>query len=95
MKTEKSPYQRMIFVCMNASHDGENRPVCTAGCAKEVLKAMKEEVKRRGLKGKVRVLKSGCMDLCEKGPNVMIFPDGTLHSGVSPQDLPELLAKYL
>jgi (2Fe-2S) ferredoxin len=95
MKTEKSPYQRMIFVCMNASHDGDDRPVCAAGCAEEVLKTLKEEVKKRGLKGKVRALKSGCMDLCEKGPNVMIYPEGTLHSGVTLQDIPALVEKYL
>ena len=58
-------------------------------------KALKEEVKKRELKGKVRVLKSGCMDLCEKGPNVMIFPEGTLHSSVTPQDIPWLVEKYL
>ena len=95
MKTEKIPYQRMIFVCLNSSHDGEDRPVCAAGGSEQVLKALKEEVKKRGLKGRVRALKSGCMDLCEKGPNVMIFPEGTLISGVRPQDIPDLVEKYL
>ncbi len=94
MNAEKVPYQRMIFVCTNASHDGE-RPVCSEGRSEEVLKAIKEEVKKRGLKGKVRALKSGCMDLCEKGPNVMIFPDNILHSGVTPGDVPTLIEKYL
>jgi len=95
MKSQPVPYQRMIIVCLNASHDGEDRPVCAAGKSEEVLKALKEEVKKRGLKGKVRALKSGCMDLCEKGPNVMIFPDGILHSGVTPGDIPTLVEKYL
>ncbi len=94
MKTESVPYQRMIFVCTNAAHDGE-RPVCSAGGSEEVLKAVKEEVKKRGLKGKVRALKSGCMDLCEKGPNVMVFPEGTLLCGVTLQDVPMLIEKYL
>jgi (2Fe-2S) ferredoxin len=95
MKSEPVPYRRMIFVCTNASHDGEDRPVCAAGNSEAVLKALKEEVKKRGLKGKVRALKSGCMDLCEKGPNVMVFPDGTLCSGVKPEDVPTLIEKYL
>ncbi|SRR5258708_32540224 len=94
MKEEKVPYRRMIFVCMNASHDGEDRPVCAAGSSEAVLKALKEEVKKRGLKGKVRALKSGCMDLCEKGPNVMIWPEGTLCSGVTLNDVPLLIEKY-
>ncbi len=95
MKSENIPYKRMIFVCMNNSHDGEDRPVCASGCAEEVLKALKEEVKKRGYKGKIRALKSGCMDLCEKGPNLIVYPEGTLHSGLTPQDIPGLVEKYL
>lgn len=95
MKQESVPYRRMVFVCMNASHEGEDRPVCAAGGAEKVLTCLKEEVKKRGLKGKIRALKSGCMDLCEKGPNVMVFPEGVLHSGVKPEDAPALVEKYL
>ncbi len=94
MKSEPVPYQRMIFVCTNASHDGD-RPVCAAGQSEEILKALKEEVKKRGLKGKVRALKSGCMDLCEKGPNVMIWPEGKLLSAVTASDVPDLIERYL
>lgn len=85
----------MIFVCMNASHDGDDRPVCASACSETLLKTLKEEVKKRGLKGKVRALKSGCMDLCEKGPNVMVCPEGTLHSGLTAQDIPSLIERYL
>ncbi len=94
MKSEPVPYRRMIFVCTNTTHDGD-RPVCAAGGSEDVLKALKEEVTKRGLKGKVRVLKSGCQDLCEKGPNMMVFPEGTLHSAVCAQDVPALIEKYL
>ena len=34
-------------------------------------------------------------NLCEKGPNVMIYPEGTLCSGVTPEDVPALIQKYL
>ena len=94
MTTDPIPYRRMIFVCTNATHDGD-RPVCAAGGSEEILKALKEEVKKRGLKGKIRALKSGCMDLCEKGPNVMVFPEGTCYSGVAPEDIPALVNKFL
>ena len=94
MKSEAVPYKRMIFVCTNEEPD-EGRPACGLQGSMAICKAIKEEVKKRGLKGKIRALKSGCMDLCEKGPNVMIFPEGTLHSGVTPQDIPWLVEKYL
>ena len=84
----------MIFVCANVDvKDG--RPACGLRGGMEICSALKEEVKKRGLKGKVRALKSGCMDMCEKGPNVMVFPQNTLHSGVSQGDVPALMAQYL
>ena len=94
MNEEKIPYRRMIFVCTNEEPD-ENRPACGLRGSMALCRAIKEEVKKRGFKGKIRALKSGCMDLCEKGPNVMIYPDGILHTGVTPDDVPSLVQKYL
>ncbi len=94
MNSQPVPYRRMIFVCTNDDPD-ENRPACGLQGSMAICKAIKEEVKKRGLKGKVRALKSGCMDLCEKGPNVMIWPEGTLLSGVTLKDIPTLIDKYL
>ena len=94
MKNEQVPYKRMIFVCTNVDvKDG--RPACGLRGGLDICDALKKEVKSRGLKGKLRALKSGCMDLCEKGPNVMVFPEGTLHSSVTEMDIPALFRKYL
>lgn len=92
MKAEPVPYRRMVFVCTNKREDG--RPACGLRGAEAICERLKEEVKIRGLTGKVRALKSGCMDLCEKGPNVMVFPEQILISGVTPEDIPALLEKY-
>ena len=88
------PYRRMVFVCTNVREE-DGRPACGLRGSEKICAALKEEVKKRDLKGKIRALKSGCMDLCEAGPNVMIFPDNTLHSGVTEQDIPTLIEKYL
>jgi NADH:ubiquinone oxidoreductase subunit E len=94
MKQQPVPYRRMVFVCTNVREE-DGRPACGLRGSEKICEALKEEVKKRGLKGKVRALKSGCMDLCETGPNVMIFPDGVLHSGVTAEDVPALIEKYL
>src|SRR5689334_14858981 len=94
MKQEKVPYKRMIFVCTNRREDG-SRPACGLRGSEEFCEILKEEVKKRGLKGKVRALKSGCMDLCELGPNIMVFPEGILHTGVHKEDIPVLIDAYL
>jgi len=73
----------------------DGRPACAKRGSEAICEALKEEVKKRGLKGKVRAMKSGCMDFCEIGPNVMVFPEGVLHTGVTAEDVPALAEKYL
>ena len=98
METRKVPYQRTIVVCGNVREDG------SAACANPsrgedrgdaILEALKAEAKRLGLKGKIRVARSGCLDLCAKGPNLFIFPDGVWLSGVTLADVPRLVETYL
>ncbi|HRI89185.1 MAG TPA: (2Fe-2S) ferredoxin domain-containing protein, partial [Candidatus Hydrogenedentes bacterium] len=74
MQSNDLPFEKIIFVCTNKRDKGE-RVSCgrEGGC--DLRNKMKEMVKARGLKDKVRVSTSGCMDVCEEGPNVMIFPD--------------------
>lgn len=97
MKTRPVPYKRVIFVCANKREDG--RPACGLRGSETLCEQLKDEVKKRGLKGKVRAMKSGCMDFCEIGPNVMVFestqPDPVFLNGVTPEDLPGLIETYL
>ena len=40
------------------------------------MQAFKEALQQAGLKGKVRANRSGCLDACEKGPAVVVYPEG-------------------
>src|SRR3989344_6432048 len=97
---EKSvPFKRMVFVCTNV-REGES--ACGnaergEACGFNLVEKLREEVKTRGLKGKIRVAKSGCMDLCKRGPNLMVFDESgayKLFSGVTPEDLPALAQRF-
>ena len=94
MNEKKVPYQRVIYICTN-NREEDGRPACAKRGSEAICERFKEEVKKRGLKGKIRAMKSGCMDFCELGPNIMAFPDGTMHSGVTLEDVPTLIEKYL
>ena len=90
MEQQKSPFFCHIFVCVNDRH-GE-RKSCADGQGAAIKDAMKSEVERRGWKSRVRVSQSGCLGLCQKGPNVMIYPQGLWFSAVSPADVDGILA---
>ncbi|MCC6797921.1 MAG: (2Fe-2S) ferredoxin domain-containing protein [Candidatus Hydrogenedentes bacterium] len=90
MQSNELPHEKIIFVCTNRRELGE-RICCAEGGGCDLRDTLKEMVKASGLKGKVRVSASGCMDKCEEGPNVMIFPDNIWLSGVGANDLRPIL----
>lgn len=91
MKIRKSPYACHLFVCTKSR--GGERKSCGDGDTAGIKEVLKEAVAERGWKGTVRVSDSGCLGLCETGPNIMIYPQQIWFSGVSRKDIPEILAR--
>jgi len=54
-----------------------------------------EVCKERNLKGKVRVVRSGCLDVRAFGPNMMIWPEGVWYMKVTKTDVPQIVDNYL
>lgn len=95
MEAQKVPYRKVIFVCTNVREDGRVACANPGRGGDAILHALKEEVKRLGLKGIVRVARSGCLDLCAQGPNLMVWPDGIWLKGVQPSDVPAIVREHL
>ena len=85
-----APFQKYVFVCENKREDG--RPSCGEPGTR-LREQLKELVKAAGLASKVRVCRAGCLDACEKGPNVLIEPDHVLLDHVKESDLPKILER--
>jgi len=90
-KQKESPYICHVFVCTN-DRKGE-RKSCADQNSPLISKTLKEEVGNRGWKKQVRVSQSGCMGLCAKGPNVMIYPQKIWFSEVSIDDVGQIVSQ--
>jgi (2Fe-2S) ferredoxin len=88
-------FRRHVFVCENRRPDDDPRGSCGAKGSHSIRAALKEELKRRGLKGKVRANASGCLDACAFGPTVVVYPEGVWYGGVRPEDVPEIVEQHL
>lgn len=86
----ESPFIAHVFVCTNDR--GGERKSCADGNSQLVKEQLKKAVDGKGWKGKVRVSTSGCMGVCGEGPNVMIYPQKIWFSGVSPDDVEEIVS---
>ena len=74
--------------------------VCTGtGCAssggKEVLAKFEEEIKKQGLDKEVKAVSTGCHGMCEMGPIVTVYPEGTFYVRVKPEDVPTIVEEHL
>jgi (2Fe-2S) ferredoxin len=93
MEKVQVPFQKILFVCVNQRETGED--CCSGKDSEAIAAAIKSRVKSLGLAGKVRVSKSGCQDLCAKGPNVMVFPDNVCYHGVALSDVDRIIRETL
>ncbi len=89
MEQGRVPYQKILFVCVNRREPHET--CCAHGDSDTIAAALKERIKALGLSRVVRVSKSGCQDVCAKGPNVMVFPDYVWYRGVTAADVERIV----
>ena len=89
MERKDVPYQKILFVCINKRAPHES--CCAHRESEAIAAALKSRMKELGLSRTVRVSKSGCQDLCAKGPNVMVFPDYRCYHGVTMADLDQII----
>ena len=89
MQVGRLPYRVLFLVCTNLRED--ERASCAARGSAEIHRELKRRVKLLNLPFHVRVSQSGCLDLCSDGPNVVVWPDGRLYSGVSIEDIDLIL----
>ena len=89
------PYFRAhVFVCCNRRPDGHTRGSCAARGSEELRDYMKVRAKELGLKG-VRVNQAGCLDRCEFGPTMVIYPEGVWYRPKTRADVDGILAAHL
>lgn len=89
------PYERHVFICMNQREDGHPRSDCLSKGAGDVVLRFKELVKQKGLKPRIRAQKAGCLDTCEMGVSVVVYPEATWYARVTVDDVEEIVDSHL
>jgi (2Fe-2S) ferredoxin len=90
-----APYKRHLFVCTNVRPPGSPRGCCAEKGSEELRFLFKKQLKARGLSEEIRANTAGCLDTCEAGPSVVVYPEGVWYGGVKPEDVPEIIEQHL
>lgn len=93
-------YKHHVFFCTNKREPDENgnkRPCCADKNAVEMREYCKKKVKKAGLAGAgaVRVNNAGCLDRCEEGPCIVVYPEETWYTYVDEGDIDEIVESHL
>jgi (2Fe-2S) ferredoxin len=87
-------YSSHVFVCTNERPAGHPRGCCKAKGSEKLRDYMKARAKELGLKS-VRINSAGCLDRCELGPTMVIYPEGVWYAPKSTADIDEILTTHL
>ena len=89
-------FERHIFVCENRREEGHPRGCCSEKCDTNIRLKFKTEIGKVGLTRKIRTNKAGCLDFCEQGPTVVIYPEGIWYRISNPEkDISEIVNSHL
>jgi len=83
-----------IFVCCNRRPDGHPR----GSCATRGSEALRDYMKARVKEAKIphaRVNMAGCLDRCEEGPTIVVYPEGVWYRYASEADIDEIVDSHL
>lgn len=89
------PYERHVFVCINERPAGHARGCCKSKGSEELHAALKEAVAKAGLSKQIRVNKAGCLDQCEQGITVVVYPEAVWYGHVTLADIDEIVQEHL
>ena len=88
-------YQRHVFFCCNQREAPEK--CCNNAGATAMQKYAKDRVKALGLAGpgKVRMNKAGCLDRCEEGPVLVVYPEAVWYTYDDRSDIDEIIDRHV
>lgn len=90
-----SYYKHHVFFCTNERDDG--RPSCGERCSGDLRDYAKKKVKGLGLSGhgRVRVNNAGCLDRCDEGPVMVVYPQEVWYHYETEADVDEIITEHL
>ena len=87
-------FEKHIFICTNERND-PNRKSCGEECGMALVKAFKKSLNDKNLRGKIRAQRAGCLDACDFGPSMVVYPEGIYYGGVQLSDVEEIINEHI
>ena len=83
--------EKLLFVCINSRLPGAKESCGREHASEDLLRALKDGVKKRGLKPQIRVTRTGCLGVCHDGPHAYLAPEGRWFHAFGMEDVENIL----
>ncbi len=92
---DQAYFQHHVFFCINERNDG--RACCADRNAQALQDYAKKSLKTLNMNGpgKIRINKAGCLDRCEEGPVLVVYPEGIWYTYIDQEDIDEIVDSHL
>jgi (2Fe-2S) ferredoxin len=88
-------FNKHIFICENKRPDGHPRGCCAEKGSGEIREQFKSRLKELGLNADIRANTSGCLDACEFGVSIVVYPEQTWYGQVTKNDIEEIIQSHI
>lgn len=88
-------FEKHIFVCENKRPEGHPRGCCSDKGSPAIREQLKKRLKELGLNHLVRANTSGCLDACEFGPSMVVYPEQVWYGGIKLEDVEEIIQSHI
>ena len=68
---------------------------CTSSHSQQIIEALEAQLAENGLASEIKVIKTGCFGHCERGPIMIVYPEGVFYSRVTADDVPEIVEEHI
>lgn len=87
--------EKHVFICTNRRDPSNPKGSCAAKGSEAIREEFKKQIYERGLKGRMRANAAGCLDQCENGCTVVVYPEQVWYGHVKPEDVNEIIEEHL
>lgn len=84
-----------IFVCTSCRINGQQKGLCYSKDSVDIIQRFIEEIDDRDLSSEVMVTNTGCFGICDKGPIVVVYPEGIWYGNVTSEDVEKIVEQHI
>jgi (2Fe-2S) ferredoxin len=88
-------FKRHVFVCLNERDPDDPKGCCKHHGSEEIFKVLKAGTGKAGLNNDVRINRAGCLDHCEHGPTIVVYPEAVWYHVPTVESAHEILREHI